>query len=107
MRWTHRQLCEAAQILSNGRKHELEPSAAWSQHLDLLAITPRSLAGLGLGYAAGYIQRLRECCAALRRFQRHEYREERRRALLAWSQRVTGIVGTGATGSNVIALKVG
>ena len=38
-------------------------------------------------------------------YQRHEYREERKRAILAWSRRVAQIVGTEAAASNVLALK--
>jgi integrase len=38
-------------------------------------------------------------------YQRHEYREERKRAILAWGERVAAIVGGEKAPSNVISLK--
>jgi integrase len=39
-------------------------------------------------------------------YQRHEYREERRRAILAWGAHVMGLVSVKAPASNVVPLRV-
>jgi len=39
-------------------------------------------------------------------YQRHEYREERKRAILAWGAHVVGLVSTEAAASNVVPLRV-
>ncbi len=39
-------------------------------------------------------------------YQRHEYRDERRRAIMAWGAHVMQIVSIEAPGSNVVPLRV-
>jgi len=39
-------------------------------------------------------------------YQRHEYREERKRAILAWGAHVVQIVNAEAQASNVVPLRV-
>jgi hypothetical protein len=38
-------------------------------------------------------------------YQRHEYREERKRAIMAWGAHVVGIMGVEKTASNVVRLR--
>jgi hypothetical protein len=39
-------------------------------------------------------------------YQRHEYREERRRAIMAWGAHVMGVVNAEKSASNVVPLRV-
>ena len=43
----------------------------------------------------------------VRVYQRHEYREERKRAITAWGAHVMGIVSAEEPASNIVPLRVG